>query len=138
MMSSLVLRRKAGIHEFTDEFVRSAPVQEMMKKVATVRDAAIEARGFDRMRSIIEVDLADGRTLVEEADERYRGGPEKPFTHEQLHGKFTDCASLVLRPDAIAETLERLELLEQASDIRDIVGVLTAGALTGQPTALSH
>ena len=25
MMSSIVLRRKAGIHEFTDEFVRSAP-----------------------------------------------------------------------------------------------------------------
>ena len=39
------------------------------------------------MRSIIEVNLTDGRTLVEEADERYRGGPEKPFTREQLHGK---------------------------------------------------
>ena len=138
MMASLVLRRKAGIHEFTDEFVLSAPVQEMMKKVATVRDAAIEARGFDRMRSIIEVDLTDGRTLVEEADERYRGGPEKPFTREQLHGKFTDCASLVLRPDAIAETLARLESIEQAPNIRDVVGVLTGGALAGQPAASSR
>ena len=138
MMSSLVLRRKAGIHEFTDEFVGSAPVQEMMQKVETVRDAAIEARGFDRMRSIIEVDLTDGRTLVEEADERYRGGPEKPFTREQLHGKFTDCASLVLRQDAIAETLEQLESLEQVGDIRSLIGSLTAGALTGQPTTLSH
>ena len=138
MMASLVLRRKAGIHEFTDEFVRSAPVQEMMKKVTTVRDAAIEARGFDRMRSIIEVDLTDGRTLVEEADERYRGGPEKPFTHEQLHGKFTDCASLVLRPDAIAETLERLESLEQVRDIREVISGLTAGALADQPTASSR
>ena len=46
-MSSLILRRKAGIHEFTDEFVRSAPVQEMMKKVSTIRDMDIEARGFD-------------------------------------------------------------------------------------------
>ena len=138
MMASLVLRRKAGIHEFADEFVRSAPVQEMMKKVATVRDAGIEARGFDRMRSIIEVDLTDGRTLVEEADERYRGGPEKPFTREQLHGKFTDCASLVLRPDAIAETIERLESLEQTRDVRDIVGVLTGGALADQAAAFSH
>jgi 2-methylcitrate dehydratase PrpD len=138
MMASLVLRRKAGIHEFTDEFVRSAPVQEMMKKVTTVRDAAIEARGFDRMRSIIEVDLTDGRTLVEEADERYRGGPEKPFTHEQLHGKFTDCASLVLRPDAIAETLERLESLEQVRNIREVISGLTAGALADQPTASSR
>ncbi|MBI4886377.1 MAG: MmgE/PrpD family protein [Acidobacteria bacterium] len=82
MMSSLLLRRKAGIHEFADEFVGSAPAQAMMRKVTTVRDAAIEARGFDKMRSIIEVDLADGRTLVQEADERYRGGPEKPFTRD--------------------------------------------------------
>jgi 2-methylcitrate dehydratase PrpD len=133
MMSSLVLRRKAGLHEFTDEFVRSAPVQAMMKQVTTVRDAEIEARGFDKMRSIVEVDLADGRTLVQEADERYRGGPEKPFTREELHGKFTECGSVVLRPEAIGAALDRLESLEQARDIREVVRVLTAGVLEGQP-----
>ncbi len=138
MMASLVLRRKAGIHEFTDEFVRSAPVQEMMKKVTTVRDAKIEARGFDRMRSIIEVDLTDGRTLVEEADERYRGGPEKPFTREELHGKFADCASLVLQPSAITDTLERLETLEQVSNIRDVIGAVTAGTLPAVSLAAAN
>jgi 2-methylcitrate dehydratase PrpD len=137
MMSAIILRRKAGIHEFTDEFVESTPVQEMMRKVSTVRDAAIEARGFEKMRSIVEVDLADGRTLVQEADERYRGGPERPFTREELHEKFTDCASLVLRPDAITETLERLESLEQVRNIRELVGVVTSGALSGQPAASS-
>ena len=136
MMSSLVLRRKAGIHEFTDEFVQSAPVQQMMQKVTTVRDQAIEARGFDRMRSIIEVDLTDGRTLVQEADERYRGGPEKPFTREELHGKFTDCASLVLQPHAIGATLDQLESLEQVRNIREIVNTVTTGVLEGQPLVL--
>jgi len=136
MMSSLVLRRKAGIHEFTDEFVQSALVQDMMRKVTTVRDQAIEARGFDKMRSIIEVDLVDGRTLVQEADERYRGGPEKPFMREELHGKFTDCASLVLHPGAIAATLDRLESLEQVRDIRDVVTTVTSGVLEGQPVVL--
>ena len=136
MMSSLLLRRKAGIHEFTDEFVRSAPAQAMMKKVTAVRDADIEARGFEKMRSIVEVDLTDGRTLAQDADERYRGGPDKPFTREELHGKFTDCASLVLRPEAITDTLRRLESLEQARNIREIIGVLTSGVLEGQPITL--
>jgi 2-methylcitrate dehydratase PrpD len=136
MMSSLVLRRKAGIHEFSDEFVQSAPVQQMMQKVTTVRDQAIEARGFDRMRSIIEVDLTDGRTLVQEADERYRGGPEKPFTREELHRKFTDCASLVLQPHAIGATLDQLESLEQVRNIREIVNTVTTGVLEGQPLVL--
>jgi 2-methylcitrate dehydratase PrpD len=129
MMSSLLLRRRAGIHEFTDEFVRSAPAQAMMAKVTTIRDAAIESRGFERMRSVVEVDLADGRTLVQDADERYRGGPERPFTRDELHGKFTECASLVLRPDAIRETLDRLESLDRAGSVRDLVGVVTSGAL---------
>ena len=38
MLASVALRRKAGIHEFTDEFVRSAPVQAMMAKVETILD----------------------------------------------------------------------------------------------------
>ena len=40
--------------------------------------------GFERIRSTVEVDLVDGRTLVQEADERYRGGPERPFTRDEL------------------------------------------------------
>jgi 2-methylcitrate dehydratase PrpD len=136
MMSSLLLRRKAGIHEFTDEFVGSPAVQAMMKKVTTVRDAEIEARGFDRMRSTIEVDLNDGRTLVQHADERYRGGPDLPFTREELHEKFTDCASLVLRPDAIRHTLDQLESVDRARSIRDVVSAMAAGVLEGEPIVL--
>lgn len=136
MMSSLLLRRKAGIHEFTDEFVGSAPVQAMMKKVTTVRDAAIEARGFDKMRSTIEVDLTDGRMLVQDADERYRGGPDLPFTREELHGKFTDCASLVLRPEATQETLDQLESVEQVRNIGALVGILSSGVVAGLPVTL--
>jgi len=127
MLSSIVLRRKAGIHEFVDEFVKSSPVQDMMKKASTVRDPAIEARGFDKMRSIVEVDLTDGRTLAQEADERYRGGPERPFTREELRGKFAECADLVLPAEAIDETFALVESLERVPDVRDLIRVMTAG-----------
>ncbi len=125
MLSSIAIRRKAGIREFTDEFVCSAPVQEMMARVQTILDPVIEARGFDRIRSTVEVDLADGRRLVQEADERYRGGPDHPFTREDLHGKFSDCASLVLSPATITEALAMLETLETVNDIGQLVQVVT-------------
>jgi hypothetical protein len=96
----------------------------------------IEARGFDRMRSTIEVDLIDGRTLVQQADERYRGGPDLPFTREELHEKFTDCASIVLRPETITDTLERLEGLEQVRNVSEVVSRITAGAIEGEPIVL--
>ena len=131
MLSSIALRRKAGIHEFTDEFVRSAPVQRMMANVQTIFDPEIEARGFDKIRSRVEVDLNDGKRLVEDADERYRGGPDRPFTRDELVEKFTECSALVLSPEGIADTLGLLESIEELPDLRALVRVLaTAGSET--------
>src|SRR5688572_18677958 len=124
MVSAVALRRKAGIHEFTDEFVRSAPVQQMMARCETILDSQIEAKGFEKIRSTVEVDLTDGRTLVQAADERYRGGPDRPFTREELHEKFRDCAELVLPEPAMAETLRAVESLEKAGDITTLVNTL--------------
>jgi 2-methylcitrate dehydratase PrpD len=124
MMSAIALRRRAGIREFTDEFVASASVQAMMAKVDTVHDQQIEARGFDKMRSIVEVDLVDGRKLSQPSDERYRGGPEKPFTRAELHEKFTDCASLVLSPEGITRALEAIESVDRLASVRELVAAL--------------
>jgi 2-methylcitrate dehydratase PrpD len=124
MMASIALRRRAGIREFTDEFVASAPVQAMMARVDTIFDRDIEARGFDKMRSLVQVDLVDGRQLAQPSDERYRGGPDRPFTRAELHEKFTDCASLVLPPERIRRALELIESLEQMKDVRELVQAL--------------
>ena len=48
-----------------------------------------------KIRSIVEVELDNGTVLTEAADERYRGGPDRPFTREELHEKFTECAEAV-------------------------------------------
>jgi 2-methylcitrate dehydratase PrpD len=125
MMTSILLRRRAGIREFTDEFVSSAAVQATMPRVTTVFDQAIEDRGFDKMRSRVEVDLVDGRTLTQASDERYRGSPEKPFTRADLHAKFTDCASLVLPPPKIARALELIESVERLASVRELALALT-------------
>src|SRR5260221_9058593 len=109
LMASLILRRKAGVREFTDEFVASAPVQQMMPRVSNVFDQKIEAQGFDKIRSVIEIDLTDGRTLMQASDDRYRGGPDRPFTREELHEKFTDCAQLTLNASRITRAFEQIE-----------------------------
>jgi 2-methylcitrate dehydratase PrpD len=125
MVSAIALRRKAGIHEFTDEFVQSAPVQAMMRRVERVLDPEIEAKGWEKIRSIVEVDLDDGRTLVEAADERYRGGPDLPFTREDLYEKFSDGASLVLAETRVQDAFRMVESLDELADIGELVRVLT-------------
>jgi 2-methylcitrate dehydratase PrpD len=125
LLGVIALRRKAGIQEFTDEFVASAPIQQMMTKVSTVFDAQIEAMGFDTIRSVVEVDLVDGRTLVQPSDERYRGSPKWPFTMAELRDRFADCASPVLSKDRIQRALEQIESIEKLNDIRELTRTLT-------------
>ena len=132
MVSAIALRRKAGIHEFNDAFVQSAPVQAMMARVDRVLDPEIEAKGWEKIRSTVEVDPTDGRTLVEHADERYRGGPDLPFTRDELFEKFSDCASLVLPPKAVTRAFELVERLETLDDIGELVACAqAAGLMTG-------
>jgi len=124
LMASLIIRRRAGVREFTDEFVASAPVQQMMPRVTNIFDQKIEAQGFDKIRSVVEVDLTDGRTIVQAADERYRGGPDKPFTEAELRGKFADCAQLTMSGARIERALERIEGVDRLRDIGDLVRAL--------------
>jgi 2-methylcitrate dehydratase PrpD len=79
------------------------------------------------MRSVVEVDLADGRKLTQPSDERYRGGPDRPFTRAELHEKFTDCASLVLAPERILRALDLIESLDRVKSIRELSRALVAG-----------
>lgn len=126
MVAAIALRRKAGVHEFSDEFVQSTPVQALMRKVTRVLDPGIEALGFEKIRSTVEVDLDDGRRLVERADERYRGGPELPFTREELYEKFSDCAALVLTPGGIDEAFAMAESIETLADVGALARLLAA------------
>jgi len=124
LMASLIIRRKAGVREFTDDFVKSAPVQQMMPRVTNVFDPKIEAQGFDKIRSVVEIDLADGRTIVQAADERYRGGPDKPFTPAELREKFADCAQLTMNAGRIAKALEQIEAVDRLKDVGELIKAL--------------
>ena len=48
------------------------------------------------------------RCAPQAADERYRGGPDKPFTQAELHAKFTDCAQLTMAGGRIPKAIEQI------------------------------
>ena len=120
-MASMIIRRKAGMAEFTDEFVRTPAVQEMMDRVEAVIDPEIDALGSDKIVSRIEVHLKDGRVLRGESEEHYRGGPRNPLTREDLAEKFKDCVQRVLNPEQARKLMEAIESLEKLDSIRPLV-----------------
>ena len=120
-MASMIIRRKVGMMEFTDEFVRSPVVQEMMERVETVVEPEFDAMGRNRYVSVIEVQLKDGRMFTGKSPEQLRGSPRNPLRHEELVEKFRDCVQRILNADQAAKLLETIESLECVDDIRTLI-----------------
>ena len=94
--------------------------------MTTAFDPKIEAQGFDKIRSVVEVDVTDGRHVVQASDDRYRGGPDRPFTREELHAKFTDCAQLTMGAARIQQALALVETVETLKDVRQLSRAMAA------------
>ena len=122
-LTSILLTRRAGIKEFSDEYVRSPDVQEMMKNVTTVFDPEIEARGHAKILSRVEVRLKDGRVLRKDSGP-YKGGPENPLTEAELDEKFMTCASLALPRRKIEQSLGLLKRMKELADVRKLIPAL--------------
>ena len=124
LLSMMVLKRRASHHEFLDDFVSSPAMQDMQKRSQCIGDPEIDARGYDLIRSRIEVDTKDGRTLVQWADERYRGGPLNPLSDSDLEGKFRMCAEGALGEAQQARLLGAVAGLEGLADAASIADMM--------------
>lgn len=124
LLGAIAISRKAGVHEFTDEFVNAPPVQAMMKRIRTEFDPEIEAEGWEKIRSRVEITLKDGRKIVRNADERYRGGPDLPLTDEELQGKFIDCTEEILSNETREQVFELVATFEALDNVNTLYQAL--------------
>jgi len=119
-MAILLLRRRAGLAEFTDEIVNLPEVQAMIRKVDFGVHPEAEAAGYDKMTTILEIKLKDGRTISGRADFG-KGSPINPMTYDEVADKFRECAEFSRWPrdkaERVVELVRRLENLPIISDL---------------------
>ncbi|HXV83946.1 MAG TPA: MmgE/PrpD family protein, partial [Candidatus Binatia bacterium] len=123
-LAMIALERKGGKREFSDEFVGSAPMQSMQRRILTELDPEIEKMGFDKMRSRIVIRLKGGRVVEGWADERYRGGPDNPLGDADLEAKVRSCCDGVLlaeKQTALIDTAWSVVQLPDASKLMRII-----------------
>jgi len=125
-LASILLRRRAGLREYTTEFVTRPDVVDAMRRVRTIHDDDIASLGVEKMRSILEVELMDGRIIRRTAEE-YRGTPEKPFMGHEVDQKFMECASFKMEEGKAREVLKAIRGLEKAPGLGDLTGLLADG-----------
>jgi 2-methylcitrate dehydratase PrpD len=91
-MAILLLERKAGLEQFTDDVVNRPDVQALVQKIDFGVHPDAEAAGFDKMTTIIEVELDDG-TVVKGSADFGKGSPANPMSDAELADKFGQCAA---------------------------------------------
>jgi 2-methylcitrate dehydratase PrpD len=127
-MAILLLERKGGLNEFTDEVVNRPDVQAMIQKVDFGVHPEAEAAGYDKMTTIIEINLTDGRHIGGRADFG-KGSPSNPMSYDEVADKFRECATYSRWPRERAERVIALvKDLENLRDVRELTGLLTRSA----------
>ena len=123
-MAILLLERKGGLEQFTDEVVNRADVQAMIDKVEFGVHPEAEAAGFDKMTTIIEITLDDGKVIKGRADFG-KGSPANPMSDDELSDKFRQCAEWGKLPKArIATALDMLWHIETLEDVNELTKLL--------------
>src|SRR5262249_41086363 len=120
--AALLLYGKAGLTEFTDEVVNRSDVQSMIGRVHFGVNPVAEAAGYNKMTTILDIRLRDGRTISGSADFG-KGSPANPMSFDEVAAKFQDCATFAEWPaNKVKAIIEMVRKLESAPD----VGALTA------------
>ncbi|MDQ6619170.1 MAG: MmgE/PrpD family protein [Pseudomonadota bacterium] len=120
-MAILLLEREAGLGQFTDEVVNRPDVRALIERIDFGVHPEAEAAGFDKMTTIIEIELDDG-SVVRGAADFGKGSPANPMTDAELAEKFRQCAAWGGLDRGHTERL--LELLWKIDSLDD-VGELT-------------
>ena len=123
-MAILLLRRRGGLAEFTDEVVNRPDVQAMIRRVEFGVHPEAEAAGYDKMTTIIDIRLRDGRTISGRADFG-KGSPANPMSYDEVAEKFAGCAAFAgWDEDRAAGVVEIVRDLESLASVRDLTALL--------------
>jgi 2-methylcitrate dehydratase PrpD len=132
-MAILLLERKGGLNEFTDEIVNRPDVQAMIRKVEFGVHPEAEAAGYDKMTTILEIALTDGRVIRDRADFG-KGSPAIPMTYDEVADKFRECAAYSRWPKKKADqVVELVRNLESLTNVRELTGLLSRDAGSAAP-----
>lgn len=129
-LASILVLRKAGLGEFTDEVVARPDVQDAIGKFdyGVYSEEEANAGKYTRLTTFIDIALKDGRRISARADSA-KGSPEIPMSDADVADKFRECASFAGWPGARAEqAIALISRLEEARDVRSLTRLLVRSA----------
>src|SRR2546426_1853850 len=123
LLAVILVKGRAGLAEFTDEAARDEAVLQVASRVSYEIDPSIDyPRQFI---GDVTIRLDDGR-LLEERQDRPRGGPDLPMTWEEMEAKFRGNATLAVSEARAARVVEAVARLDRLERLAPLMESLTA------------
>ena len=117
-MAILLIDRRAYIPEYQDKRINKSDVQQMLKKVNFYKNKIAEAAGYDKMTTIIDIYLKNGKKISGRGDFG-KGSPAIPMTYDEVADKFLGCTEFARWPlSKSKKIIETVRNLEKVKDIR--------------------
>ena len=104
-------------------------VQALIERIEFGVHPDAEAAGYDKMTTIVDIELTDGRTLSGQSDFG-KGSPANPMSYEEVAEKFRGCADYARFP---ADDAKRI--VEMVADLERLPRIATLTALLGRKAA---
>ena len=126
--ASMLVRGHVGVGDFSDAAIGDRTVLEVARKVRyATREYATYPQSFP---GAVRVTLADGSVLEGDLPHQ-QGGPENPWSADDVRAKFRANAALAVPPEVAAALERSLLALADHDDVRDVATSLRLVPTTG-------
>jgi len=119
-----LLRRRAGLEEYADDFLRSRVHARIIDKIDCRGDAEMEKEFPDKWQARVRIET--GRGTFEAHQDHPKGDPRNPLSWEELIERFHDLTGPVLDAEARRLLVERVRGLERLSGIGEVTELVAA------------
>jgi 2-methylcitrate dehydratase PrpD len=124
-VSVALLCRRAGLEEYSDDFLRSKVYTSIIDKIQCYGDAELEKKFPGEWQS--HVKIVTRRGTFEGHQDNPKGDPRNPLTWEELIERFNDLTGPVLDGETQKKIVGRVRSLEDLGSIREVTDLTAIG-----------
>jgi len=118
-----LIKRRAGLEEFSRPMLNDALVQELMAKVGYVHDPELEKNYPREWPAWVRASLKNGREVF--AHVRFpKGDPENPLSWEELIEKYRGLTAAVWSPGKVSQVQAAVQAIEQETNVQNFAACL--------------
>jgi 2-methylcitrate dehydratase PrpD len=125
-LAAILVLRRAGLAEFTDDVVNRPDVREAIGKIecSVYSDDEAAANGYVLLTTFLDLEMKDGRRYSARADAA-RGSAELPMNESEIADKFRECAAFAgWAPGRAERVIDLIGRLDELDDVRPVARAL--------------